>query len=60
MIIEYNERSLKYFKALFADIFQWEGKKVACAQTITKEMASSLCSLYLLHNKQLNAMFLIE
>ena len=33
MIIKYNERLLKYFKALFADIFNQKGKKMHYLQT---------------------------
>ena len=33
MIIKYNERSLKYFKALFADIFNQKGKNMHYLQT---------------------------
>ena len=33
MIVKYNERSLKYFKALFADIFNQKRKKMHYLQT---------------------------
>ena len=33
MIVEYNERLLKYFKALFADIFNQKRKKMHYLQT---------------------------
>ena len=33
MIVKYNERSLKYFKALFADIFNQKRKRMHCLQT---------------------------
>ena len=33
VIVKYNERSLKYFRALFADIFNQKRKKVHYLQT---------------------------
>ena len=33
MLVKYNETSLKYFKALFADIFNQERKKMHYLQT---------------------------
>ena len=36
MIVKYIERSLKYFKALFADIFSQKEKKDALQSTLSK------------------------
>ena len=41
MIVKYNERSLKYFKALFADIFNQKRKKMNYLQT--KGLAVTSC-----------------
>ena len=42
IILKYNERSLKYFKALFADIFNQKGKKMHYLQT--ERLAVTSCA----------------
>ena len=41
MIVKYNERLFKYFKALVADIFNHKRKKMHCLQA--QGMAMSYC-----------------
>ena len=41
MIVKYNGRSLKYFKALFADIFNQKRKKMHYLQT--EKLAVTSC-----------------
>ena len=47
VIVKYNERSLKYFKALFADIFNQKRKKMHYLQTERLAMTSCVTSAQL-------------
>ena len=53
IIVKYNERSLKYFKALFADIFNQKRKKMNYLQTgmigrdLLRDIRSAICIEFL-------------